>query len=156
MHVSAGVTSKHQAGLAKEQVEWPGRDQRVCRLATGGTMRSKPMTGETVGSGGHPRDLFVCISVCVCVCICLPAAFTRWDLGTCRRPIWGGVVQRLSTAVTLSPLNVHHRDGSRAGLMLTAFKAPHVLSKLEDDFDTDCQTSNQSCFSSPGKCISVP
>lgn len=51
----------------------------------------------------------------------------------------------------LSPLNICWCDGSRAGLILTAFKALLMLSKLEEDFDTDCQTSNPSCFSSPGK-----
>lgn len=94
--------------------------------------------------------------VCVCVCTCLPAALTSLDPGACSSPLRVGAVQRLSTVMTLSPLNVRWCEGSRAELMLRAFKASHTLSKLEEDFDIDCQTSNKSFFSSPGKHSSVP
>lgn len=57
------------------RVAWePGREQKVCQLATGGTMRSKPTIGKIVGSGSHPRDVRVC--TCVCTCVYVPTSST--------------------------------------------------------------------------------
>ena len=115
------------------------------------------LTGETVGSGGHSRTQEI-LRVCACVCVRI-CAYQWHPLGWIQghaAEVGVGAAQTLSTVVTLSTLNDCQCDGSRAGLMLRAFKTPDTLPKLEEDFDTDCQTSDKSCFSSPGKHSSAP
>lgn len=50
-----------------------------------------------------------------------------------------------------SALSIHQCDGSGAGLVLRALRAPHAPSEVEESLDTGCQTANKSRFNSPGK-----
>lgn len=129
-----------------------GAGERPGDLPWGGAMRLKPGTGQNAGPGGPLRArVCVCTYMSPCACWQHSAGSRALSSPSC---LWAA--QSLSSAIALSPLNICWCDGRGAGLMLTAFKALLMLSKLEQDFDTDCKTSNPSCFSSPGKHNSAP
>lgn len=140
--------------LGYPESKWSGLGAREGPgdLRHGGAMKLKLGTGQSVGPGSALR-------ACVCVCTRMSTC-ACWQHSAGSRalssPSWLWAAQTLSSAMALSPLNICWCDGSGAGLMLTVFKALLMLSKLEEDFDTDCQTSNPSYFSSPGKHSSAP
>lgn len=127
--------SECQAGLPREYISGLGAQERAGDLPHGGTMGLQPRTGQSAGPGGPLRS-----RVCVCTCVSTCPAGSR----ALSSPSWVWATQTLSSAMTLSPLNICCCDGSGAGLVLRAFKALLMLSKQEEDFDTDCQTSKLS------------